>query len=59
MITYNINDVVELKKNHPCKEKSKNFVILAIDGEVRLKCLGCGGIVLFKRSAFEKAIKKS
>ena len=55
---YNINDVVILKKPHPCKDKSHTFTILAIDGEVRLKCSGCKGIVLLKRSAFEKAIKE-
>ena len=55
---YKINTIVELKKTHPCKNLSKQFLILAIDGEVRLKCCGCGGIVLLKRNAFEKAIKK-
>lgn len=54
---YNIGSIVTLKKNHPCKTLSKQFIILAIDGEVRLKCLGCNGIVLLKRSAFEKSLK--
>lgn len=57
-MNYEINSVIQLKKSHPCKEKSNTFKILGLDGEVRLKCCGCGGIILLKRSAFEKAIKK-
>lgn len=50
--------IVTLKKPHPCTTRSNQFYILQIDGEVRLKCCGCGGIILLKRSAFEKSIKK-
>ena len=53
-----INSILTLKKKHPCKDASNKFILLAIDGEVRLKCCGCGGIILLKRSAFEKALKK-
>ncbi len=56
-MNYEINSIVQLKKSHPCKEKSTSFILLAIDGEVRLKCCSCGGIILLKRSAFEKALK--
>ena len=55
---FRIDQIVTLKKAHPCTTKCKEFKILGIDGEVRLKCQGCGGIILFKRSAFEKALKK-
>lgn len=51
-------EIVTLKKSHPCSSKSQQFYVLQIDGEVRLKCVGCGGIVLLKRGAYEKAIKK-
>ena len=54
----NIYDIVELKKAHPCTQKSKQFILLGLDGEVRLKCCGCGAIILLKRSAFEKSRKK-
>lgn len=56
---YKISDCVSLKKPHPCNTRSTQFIILSIDGEVRLKCAGCGGIILIKRNAFEKAIKKT
>ena len=56
---YKVNEVVLLKKKHPCNFKSNSFSILSIDGEVRLKCCGCGGVVILKRNAFEKSIKSS
>ena len=55
---YQVNDIVILKKPHPCVKQCHEFKILGIDGEVRLKCQGCGSIILLKRSAFEKAKKK-
>ena len=54
----NINDVVLMKKKHPCKNGDNKFIVLSFDGEVRLKCLSCNGIVLLKKSAFLKNFKK-
>lgn len=55
---YQVNDIVTLKKPHPCINKCHEFKILGIDGEVRLKCQSCGSIILLKRNAFEKSLKK-
>ena len=52
---YNLNDIVEMKKEHPCK-KSKQIIRMGAD--IRIKCLGCGASVLFPRSEFEKKLKK-
>ena len=46
---YNLNDIVEMKKQHPCK-KSNQWKII--------KCLGCGAIIMFSRRDFEKRLKK-
>ena len=59
MNNYQINDIVILKKNHPCAKNKKEFKVLSIDGEVHLKCLNCGGIIFLKRNAFEKALVRS
>lgn len=56
-MSYNIDEIITLKKPHPCIKRSFDFKIISIDGEVRLKCLGCQGIVLLKRNAFEKSVK--
>ena len=54
---YNLNDIVEMKKDHPCK-KSKQWKIIRMGADIRIKCLGCGTSVLFPRSEFEKKLKK-
>jgi len=56
MDNYNINEIVILKKKHPCLTKSNQFIILGFDGEVRLKCVGCGGLVLIKKASFYQAV---
>ena len=54
---YNLNDIVEMKKEHPCK-LSKQWKIIRMGADIRIKCLGCGTSVLFPRSEFEKKLKK-
>ena len=54
---YNLNDIVEMKKDHPCK-KSKQWKIIRMGADILIKCLGCGTSVLFPRSEFEKKLKK-
>ena len=54
---YNLNDIVEMKKDHPCK-KSKQWKIIRMGADIRIKCIGCGTSVLFPRSEFEKKLKK-
>ena len=54
---YNLNDIVEMKKQHPCR-KSTQWKIIRMGADIRIKCLGCGSSVLFPRSVFEKKLKK-
>lgn len=54
---YQLNDIVEMKKEHPC-HKSKQWRIIRMGADIRIKCLGCGSSVLFPRSEFEKKLKK-
>ena len=54
---YNLNDIVEMKKQHPCR-KSTQWKIISMGADIRIKCLGCGSSVLFPRSEFEKKLKK-
>lgn len=54
---YDLNDIVEMKKEHPCR-KSKHWKIIRMGADIRIKCLGCGTSVLFPRSEFEKKLKK-
>ena len=54
---YNLNYIVEMKKQHPCR-KSTQWKIIRMGADIRIKCLGCGSSVLFPRSEFEKKLKK-
>lgn len=51
-----IGDVLELKKVHPCG--SKNWLVLRVGMDFRMKCQGCGHELMLPRSKAEKAIKK-
>ncbi|MDD4495294.1 MAG: DUF951 domain-containing protein [Eubacteriales bacterium] len=53
---YNVGDVVEMKKQHPCG--SKQWEILRTGMDFRIKCTGCGHMVLIPRPKFEKSVKK-
>ena len=54
---YDLDDIVEMKKQHPCK-KSKEWKIIRMGADIRIKCLGCGTSILFSRTEFEKKLKK-
>lgn len=53
---FSIGDIVEMRKKHPCG--SFQWEILRIGMDFRLKCLGCGRLVMLPRSKFEKRVKK-
>ena len=54
---YELNDIVELKKNHPCK-KSNQWQIVRMGADIKIKCLGCEAIIMLPREKFNKRIKK-
>ena len=54
---YDLNDIVEMKKEHPC-HKSKYWKIIRMGADIRIKCLGCGTSVLLRRTEFERKLKK-
>ena len=37
---YKLNDIVEMKKAHPCK-KSTQWQIIRMGADIKIKCLGC------------------
>jgi hypothetical protein len=56
IIKFKINDIVELKKAHPCG--SKKFRVLRVGSEIRIICLGCSRDMVIDRIKLEKATKK-
>ena len=55
---YELNDIIEMKKPHPCASKSKLFEIVRLGADIKIKCCGCGNIIMLSRADFEKRLKK-
>lgn len=53
---YVVGDIVETKKKHPCG--SKEWEITRVGVDFKLKCKGCGHVVMLDREKAIKAIKK-
>lgn len=51
-----IGDVLELKKQHPCG--SREWQVLRVGMDFKLRCTGCGHELMVPRSKAEKAVKK-
>ena len=56
IIKFKVNDVIELKKPHPCG--TKEFKIIRVGSEVRVVCCGCGRDMNIDRLKLEKATKR-
>ena len=58
-----LGDLVQMRKTHPCG--SKEWLVLRIGMDIKLRCLGCGHeimaprrIVMMDRADFTKRMKK-
>lgn len=51
-----LEDVLVMKKSHPCG--SKEWLVLRTGMDFRLRCRGCGHEVLLPRSKAEKNIRQ-
>jgi len=55
-LMYDLNDVVEMKKPHPCGENRWQIIRMGMD--IRIKCTKCGHMVMMPRRDFERKMKK-
>lgn len=53
---YNIGDIVEFRKEHPCG--NKQWEVTRTGADFRVKCQGCLHQVMLPRPKFEKCVKK-
>jgi hypothetical protein len=51
-----VGDIVTLKKQHPCG--SKEWEVLRVGMDFRLKCMGCDHQVMIPRKQVEKNIRQ-
>lgn len=57
MKNYGLGDIVQMRKAHPCK-KSPYFEITRVGVDVKIKCLGCGAVIMMERQEFNRKLKK-
>lgn len=53
---YHLADVIEMKKPHACQ--TNKWEILRMGADIRLKCMGCGHMIMMPRGEFNQKIKK-
>jgi len=51
-----LGDIARMRKAHPCG--SVDWEVIRVGADIKIKCLGCGRIVMLERPAFEKRLKK-
>ncbi len=50
--TFQLGDVVKMKKQHPCG--SLTWQVVRLGADIKIKCTGCGRLVMLPRSDFER-----
>lgn len=53
---YDLDDIVEMKKQHPCG--NKNFRIIRMGADIKIKCTKCDRTIMMARRDFDKRMKK-
>ncbi|MEN9819355.1 MAG: hypothetical protein RL379_133 [Bacillota bacterium] len=55
---YQVGTVVEMKKPHPCASRSSQFTIVKTGADIKMKCMGCGNVMMLSRDHFNHRIRK-
>ena len=51
-----VGNIVKLKKQHPCG--SREWEVLRVGADFRLKCLGCAHQIMVPRKLVEKNVRE-
>lgn len=51
-MNFEVGDIVKLKKQHPCS--GGKWEIMRVGADFRLKCMGCGHMIMVPRKLVEK-----
>ncbi len=51
-----LGDLIQTKKKHPCG--TDRWVITRVGADIKIRCQGCGRVVMLERPEFEKRLKK-
>ena len=53
---YKLNDLVVMKKTHPCGNNV--FEIVRLGADIKIRCTNCDRVIMLPRVEFDKKIKK-
>lgn len=53
---YDLHDIVEMKKPHPCGENRWEIIRMGMD--IKIQCKKCGRLIMLPRREFDKKMKK-
>lgn len=53
---FNLGDLITMKKPHACGVN--RWEIIRLGADIKIKCMGCGHIVMIPRAEFKKKFKK-
>ena len=56
MLRVQIDDVVQMRKAHPCG--GTEWVVTRVGADIGIRCLTCGRRVMLPRSRFERRVKR-
>ena len=51
-----LGDLVQMRKTHPCG--SDKWTVIRVGADIKIRCSGCGRIVMVDRADFTKRMKK-
>ena len=55
---YQLNSIVEMKKAHPCWNSNKQFEVVRLGADIKIKCIACGNVIMISRNDFNAKVKK-
>lgn len=55
-IVFGLNDIVEMKKQHPCG--TNRWQVVRLGADIKIKCCHCERTLMMPRPEFKKKIKK-
>ena len=58
ILRFSVGDVLEMKKPHPCSQKSVRFRVVRVGSDVRIVCESCGRDLTLPRIKLEKNVKR-
>ena len=53
---YDLDNIVEMKKPHPCGENRWEIIRMGMD--IKIQCTKCGRLIMLPRREFDKKMKK-